>query len=361
MIKAISHGICLVVVLFCTSLSAQDRPEIKLTAVTPELQAAAQSALKGISHSTKTASEGINKNGVYAITGNIFGDGHCRAVLDIKGTVVLCSWEKDRWDASVYFENFSAEWLFPGWNRDLSEGYKPVSEKPFWTLRLQGHSLLAVATEADKYAQDYDVFLLDDACRRVVAHADSYRLAPEIRCDHLVTEDGSRRKAIWGAQYYSRIEGGKIVVKKSWGEYVPYNESEETPDYYYASHNGDGYVILWGDNDEKGSSECVIYKKNLPMRLEMIPKPGREEKIYAKVFLTGKHGENFNADPSLGSSDIPEGTLAYLFEKLTGLPRKLYRQDSESRQPKALESCAIIRIVGEPEAVKILSPKISKR
>ena len=55
--------------------------------------------------------------------------------------------------------------------------------------------------------------------------------------------------------------------------------------------------------------------------------------------------------------EIPEATLAYLFEKLTGLPRRLYRLDSESKQPKALETMAKIQIAGEPEAVKRLSSK----
>ena len=251
MSKLLRISFSLVAALCCAQVHGQEKIKVDLGAVTPKLQAAARKALDGVQPSIKGMTEGINKHGVYTMTGNVFGDGRARAVLDLKGTVVLCSWEKNRWEPSVYFRNVSAQWLSPTWREDFSERYAPVSKRPFRALRLQGRTLLAVASETGKNAQDYDVFLLDKACRRVLDETDSYGRPPDIIEGYLETEDGSRRKSIWSANYYSRIEGDKFVTKASWGEYVPYNESEDKPPYYYASRDGGGYVILWDEGDEK--------------------------------------------------------------------------------------------------------------
>jgi hypothetical protein len=109
----------------CASLLAEQLPPAKLSGVTPELRQAALKALEGISGDQKAIQAGINQNGVYSMEGDVFGDGLSRAVLDLNGTVVLCSWEKHQWQPSVYFKNFKAEWLRPGWNEDLADTYKP--------------------------------------------------------------------------------------------------------------------------------------------------------------------------------------------------------------------------------------------
>jgi hypothetical protein len=223
-------------------------------------------------------------------------------------------------------------------------------------VRLQGRSILVVADQPDKYAQDYAAFLLDRGCGKILDRTYSYHRLPEVTIDYLVTENASRRKATWSATFYSRIEHDRFVVKRSWGECVPLEESEEKPPYFYATCDGKGFVIFWGENAGDRQAECVIYQKTLSDVLSEIPKPKKGEKVYAKVYLTGKQGQDLHSDTSLGSNDIPEATLAYLFEKLTGLPRDLYRTDGESRVTKRLESFANIRIVGTPEAVKSLSP-----
>lgn len=48
---------------------------------------------------------------------------------------------------------------------------------------------------------------------------------------------------------------------------------------------------------------------------------------------------------------------AYLFEKLTGLPRKLYPADKWEKRVKVLEKNVKIHVEGEPAAVQMLSPR----
>jgi hypothetical protein len=55
-------------------------------------------------------------------------------------------------------------------------------------------------------------------------------------------------------------------------------------------------------------------------------------------------------------SNGDESEEAYLFEKLTGLPRKIYAPDYPEAKPQRLEAIAKITVSGDREAVRKLSP-----
>lgn len=77
-----------------------------------------------------------------------------------------------------------------------------------------------------------------------------------------------------------------------------------------------------------------------------------QDKPFARVTfkwsrsLVGVTSEGY--DPSSEES-------AYLFEKLTGLPRKLYPASEWEKHFKVLEKNVKIHVEGEPAAVKLLS------
>ena len=80
----------------------------------------------------------------------------------------------------------------------------------------------------------------------------------------------------------------------------------------------------------------------------------RQEKPFAKV--TFKWSRTLQAVTADGYYPSGEET-AYLFEKLTGLPRKLYPGLEYTKRVKSLETSAKIQVEGDKDAVQMMSPK----
>lgn len=78
----------------------------------------------------------------------------------------------------------------------------------------------------------------------------------------------------------------------------------------------------------------------------------RQKKPFAKV--TFKWSRTLQAVTADGYYP-PGEEAAYLFEKLTGLPRKLYPGLEETKRIKSLETSVKIHVEGEKDAVQMIS------
>jgi len=76
----------------------------------------------------------------------------------------------------------------------------------------------------------------------------------------------------------------------------------------------------------------------------------RDDEPYAKVEINRPNA------PNIGD----ESEEAYLFEKLTRMPRAFYPPDYSGAKPKRLEDVASITVTGIPDAMKRLSPRRTK-
>jgi hypothetical protein len=157
-----------------------------------------------------------------------------------------------------------------------------------------------------------------------------------VRLDH-----NSGRRAIWGESEFHQWQGDKLVQKASWHDEVPYN-------------NIDAPFVL--------ATRMTSNGKNLEFRLEgaesdaeseSICQITREGRLFAKV--TFKWPKPLNEFVSDGFYPT-DSEYAYLFEKLTGLPRHLYPAASNDRPVMRLEKLVKIHVEGEPVAVEMLSP-----
>jgi hypothetical protein len=172
-------------------------PPAKILPVTPEIEAAAAKAMKDCPPQGTTIHEGINTNGVYTLTGDLFKNGQTNALIDNQGNIILCEWQGNQWKTK---EAIGVPTI---WN---SHGIIPEEErsgeiisanKPFWILALQCHPLLVVPSTPEKYGQCFSVFLIDSKSQQILDTTSSYQSEPIIKENYLVCSDGSRRKATW--------------------------------------------------------------------------------------------------------------------------------------------------------------------
>ena len=160
---ALFSSLCLLFVLPAAKAQDDDEFKVKLLPVTPEMEAAAAKAMQGCPWRGGKISGAINKNGVYTLTGDLFHDGSIYAVVDDKENVILCEWQKTKWNP-VTAININPVWKFPGFDLN-NDGREPYATMPFWMMDLQGHPLLAIATIVEKGGQNFDVILFDSKAK----------------------------------------------------------------------------------------------------------------------------------------------------------------------------------------------------
>ena len=351
--NAFATLIFLICVLFTpSSAKAQDdgASQVKQVPVTPEIEAAAAKAMKGCPSLGKGIIGAINKNGVYTLTGDLFGSGKVYAIIQNGNNIIICQWHRSLW-RPISSVDVKIEWNYPGWKNDEKVGldWRPEASKPFWALTLQRHPLIAVASSLDKYHQNYVVLLLDSKSERLLNTAPSYDLQPVLKYNYLVTKDASRRKAEWGATYHSQIQNNKIVVSKSWGEYGTYPHPDDSCN--IATSDGVAYKIVEDNSHDGHISNWAIFKlKN---------KDGNDDAKNLEPFAKLSFALKDNLD-TIELNDERQLEEPYLFEKLTGLPRDFYPDEEDSKLKDRIESKAKIKVTGTKEGIKLLSPGPSR-
>jgi len=341
--------LCLLFTLLMAKAQNDDEFKVKLLPITPEMEAAAAKAMQSCEPQEGKITGEINKNGVYTLTGELFHNGRVYAIIDDNEDVILCEWRKGAWKP-VSAINVHTVWNFPpGYREPKVERGSDEQPRPFWMLDLQDRPLLVVASWVEKEGQNYFVILFDSKCERILSTDSSFGLPPVVKYQYLLTGDSSRVKSEWQATYFSRIQNNTFVLMKSWEDSLPWHaeDREDQPDdsSNYASLNGRGYVILPDNRSSKHPADYVIFpsdpteKRSIPLGDETHGKPFAAIYFAPKMDLYG------------------EEKLAYLFKKLTGLPRELYPDFERLGMKGRSEPQWKIKVTGSDEAIiKLLSP-----
>jgi hypothetical protein len=331
--------VLMALVIFTPSLLATDDSDgLTVTAlpITPDVEEIVAKDLDGYVPKSRGIQAGINKNGIYTLSGDLFDNGHIYAIID-SDSIVICEWVRHHWKADLQV-NRKPIWRSPGWDKD-GPGREPVATKPFWMLSVQRHPLLVIASLVEKAGQNYVIMLFDRRVRRIqdIAYSISaFNGTPAVRQEYLLTEDHSRVKAEWSETDFSHVEHYKFVVCGSWEEYVPYHQSDEGPTNTATSRKA-SFVIKQTDDQTANQTRFKIEKLT----------PDRRSSTWdAEICCTAA-----KADP-----DFYEEIFAYLFARLTGLPRSLYPTFAQSAPKRRLESNAAISVKGNKEVATLLSP-----
>ena len=326
----------------------EDELKVELIPVSPTIVATAAKVMEGCEPLKGKIIGEINKNGIYTLTGELFHNGKIYAVIDDNDDVILCEWQKPAW-TPISALNIHTSWNFPLGYRE-QDGRDPREQpQPFWMLDLQNRFLLVVASYMEKAGQNYYVMLFDSKCERLLSTDSSFGLRPVVKEKYLLTGDASRVKAEWEATYFSRIENNTFTVKKSWEDSLPWHaeDREDRPDdsSNYASSNGEGYLILPDDSGGKHPADYIILRSDPKERKSYLYPGEMHDKPFAAVYFTQKKALD-DHDP-----------LAYIFEKLTCLPEKLYPSYYQPGVEVKAEHHWKIKVNGnDKEIVKLLSP-----
>jgi hypothetical protein len=358
-LSAVVSLLCLLFAISAAKAQDDDEDKIQFLPVTPDMETTAAKAMEGCIPEDGKISGAINKNGVYTLTGDLFHNGSIYTLIDDNQDVIICDWLKTKWEP-IGAINVHTVWKFPEGYRDPIAEHGSEEPVPFEVLTLQNRPLVAIATYVEKQGQNYSAILFDSKVTRILDTAYSFANGmPEIKYGYLVSHNASRGKSDFLATYFSRIQNDKFVLLKSWEESVPWRatDDDESDSSFHASSNGKGYTIVY-DNSKSSHPADYVISGNDPPRFD---KTGRfyssekNSKPFAKIYFTPKKTKD---GVSIDAHDPEE--LAYLFEKLTSLPREFYKAvslfDAEGADlKKKIESDATIKVTGTKEAIKLLS------
>jgi hypothetical protein len=307
------------------------------------------------------------KDGTYVLYGDLFHTGHIFALTALSGGKPHAEPETEQSDNPTDKSAFPiglgfAEWTGAAWEPRGLWRIEPIwrpkgwessendslaetpATKPFWMKLLggDGRPKVIVAGEVDKYFQEHSLLRFDPKTHTLIFVA-SAMAEPDIVDGWVRLYAKSPRRAIWEEWNYLRWEGDKLVPKASWHEEVPYDSTEKS--FIRATRfDSKGGTQTFMFNDEE-VADCTITRDGRP---------------FAKVKIQFRQARGTDPQTTLSSADAASKTdaalFAYLFEKLTGVPRKLHIAPAGTSASVRLEKLATIRVTGSKEAVLMLSP-----
>lgn len=282
--------------------------------------------------------------GQAALWGDLFQTGDCFALVEVSPSseesgdagVGFAEWTGDRWQLRQMWR-IGTVWRPAGWEPDGND-YLPATPatQPFLLEDFSGDGVpeVVIAGEVDRYFQgNYPLrFLPKTRELKLVAYA---MAKPERVEDYVRLEFDSGRRAIWSEWEFCQWAGDELRSVASWHSEVGYGESDPTfVDGMRMDSNGKPVTIrvLLGHGPEFAVDAYEVSRNGLP---------------FGTMRVGWRDPENLPQD-----ADDIEG--AWLFEKITGLPRRLY-PGRENEEPPDLEKFAAITIEGNNEAEKVFS------
>ena len=254
------------------------------------------------------------------------------------------------------------EWTYPGWEKDWQEGdWKPYETKPFWIVTIQKHPLLVVASQVPDKAMmreshmEYAILFDPDGGRIL----DSiFTVGGEFTAEsgYLMWGDGySGQKGVSDSTYFSRIQNNKITAMKEWHYVLPGDQSSvEGDNVVIVKSDGKTYTLKPDFNDSPQPDVWMIFAGQ-PSQESVDGMDGsairawEKRKPIAKVEFTLKaSGEPVNQAGD-ANHDSNEDEYAWLFSKLTGLPRGLYPLQNPDTKIRKIESIAKIKVTGDAQ------------
>lgn len=305
-------------------------------------------------------------SGDFVLWGDLFRTGKCYALLALEGAadedstpsgVALANWMDGRWELRGFWK-IPTVWRPEEWARN-EEDYLPVrpATQPFDLRDLSGDGRpeVLVAGEVDKYFQAY--YLLHfDASERVL-RAKAWSMGPPERVGEFVRlYSNSGRRAIYENWEFCRWSGADLRTVATWHEEVPYNNVD--PPFVEVTvplESGREEVFRVAETDLQAHPDA---DGRSPMGLAPWPESPFEEisvvtterQPFAKLRIVWKP---WAWDDRIFG--VPAVKEAWLFERLTGLPRRFYPAAyNQMRVTPPLERFAEIRVEGDPDLAQRL-------
>jgi len=295
----------------------------------------------------------IAKDGRFILYGDLFKTGGCFALFESpvksedepqynNGTIALAEWTKSKWQLRGLW-NIPAVWRPKGWKWDGVDGdnYLPVipATHPFELRDLSGDGVpeVLIAGEVEKYFQAYYLLRFEPKTRGLILLASAMG-KPERAGKYVRLYFNSGRRAIYEAWEYLQWSGEKLVTKALWHDESPYNNID--PHFVRADVTGDdggvrSFKITDAESNSENESAYTITKDNMP---------------YASLVVVWHKSR---IKKPVDNADEVE--LAWLFEKITGLPRELVPRRRDIKRLARLEDHATVRVTGSEEALRKLS------
>ena len=288
----------------------------------------------------------VLKSGRFVLWGDLFKTGGCFALVDLTSQrggapgfsgFAFAKWKDGKWELRGLWK-VPTVWRSKGWQASEAD-YLPATPatQPFELLDLSGDGIpeVIVAGEVDRYFQQNYLFCFS-------SKANGLRLAatamakPETAGEYVRLYFNSGRRAIYEEWQFLKWDGDELVPVASWHDEDGYGTDDPT------FSKGERT-----DRDGKSEVICVLYGKGQcnTDSYELT----RDGKPFGRMRLKWKDETKL---PFVDSDQIEK---AWLFEKITGLPRRLYPSRGSVSFNSRLEDFASVAIQGNAEAVKLFS------
>jgi hypothetical protein len=197
---------------------------------------------------------------------------------------------------------------------------------------------LIVAGEVEKYFQGH--YLLRFSQKTKTLHLVAYAMAePEVAGPYVRLYFNSGRRAIWGEWQFFKWKGDELQPVASWHDETGYGQNDPT---FAEGERVDGL----------GKSETIRIRYGTGAEYSNDAyELTRNQKPFGKMRVTWKDERN------LTSMNADEIEKAWLFEKITRLPRRIYPEREGLKPIPKLENFASVSIEGNAEAAKIFTIK----
>lgn len=301
------------------------------------------------------ASSFVTGEGCYVLHGNLFGGAQHFVLLELEvessfeklaaqEKVVGLAWlNAGRWELCTLLD-VTPVWRPKGWEKS-EDDYLPITpaEKPFELEDLSGDGVheVILATDVHKHVQEHFI-LRWNARTKSLTFAGSSMSKPMQDGGYVILYSNSGRRAIWEEWEFCQWEGDKLIERASWHDETPYNAPEEP------------FMLATRINDQGVESEYMVKTQGSDSDKDSVYQITYQDRPLAR--LTFKWSRSL-VDVTADGYDPSSEESAYLFEKLTGLPRKLYPVNEWEKHLKVLEKNVKIHVEGEPVAVQMLSPR----
>jgi hypothetical protein len=276
--------------------------------------------------------------------GDLFQTGECFALVELSEQndedpaavgVAFVEWTGGGWTLRGLWK-IPTVWRPAGWQSSGGDYLPKIpATQPFWLAELSGDDVpeVIIAGAAEKYFQEHFLlrFIPETKQLRLVAFAMDQ---PEKVEDYVRLYADPGRRAIWSEWEFCKWEGTELKTVESWRSEVGYNETDPTfsegmrigPDGKPAKIR-----VLFGHGAEYDTADYQL---------------SRNEKPFGVMHITWKNEESL---PS--NAGQPES--AWLFEKATGFPKRLFPERQDAVSLPKFDDIATETVTGDEEAARL--------
>lgn len=284
-------------------------------------------------------------SGRYVLWGDLFKTGGCFALMETRpqadqeselSGVAFAEWVGGKWELRGLWK-IETVWRPKGWKASDGDYLpEPPATQPFELVDLSGDGVseVVIAGEVGKYFQNH--YLLRFSGKKHTLKLVAAAMGkPEVVGPYVRLYSHSPRIAIYVEWLFMKWNGDQLRLVASWHDEDAYSEN----DFSFAEGKRMG-------PDGKIEGIRVIYGKGSDYTSDCygIAQDGQH---------LGRLCVQWKDEKSRISPRSDEIEKAWLFEKITGLPRKFYPEHEDPEIIPKLEKLAAVKIEGNAEVIKI--------